>query len=88
MKYYESIERVSTSGHFITFAYGYYSFELEDGEVLAFEEIKKSVLEKHDLKSNKFSDQKFEISYSIIVDDTDDEDFVILRLDNLNLIEK
>ena len=54
MKYYESTEQVNVVGSFITFSYGYYSFELDEGEVLAFDEIDKNVLEKYDLKSNKY----------------------------------
>lgn len=84
---YETNEQVKTVGIFITFAYGYYSFELPDGEVLAFDEVKNRVLEKYNLKSNEFSNQKFEITYSIILDDSDEEDFVILRLDDLHSLE-
>jgi len=84
---YQMNEQVKTTGNFITFAYGYYSFELSDGEVLAFDEVSKKVLDKYDLKSKEYSGQKFEIHYSIILDDTDQEDFVILRLDNLTIME-
>lgn len=85
MRYYQSTERVEVTGTFITYAYGYYSFELEDGEVLSFDEVKKTVVEKYDLKSDHFNGQKFKIYYSIIIDDMDDEDFVILRLDDLQI---
>jgi len=85
MRYFESREQVTTEGAFITYAYGYYSFEIDGGEVLAFDEIEKGVLEKYDLKSDQFNGQKFEIFYSIIIDDMDDEDFVILRLDDLKI---
>ncbi|MEQ6122937.1 hypothetical protein AAON49_01890 [Pseudotenacibaculum sp. MALMAid0570] len=83
MRYFESRERVTTEGTFITYAYGYYSFEIDDGEILAFDEIDKLLLDKYDLKSDQLNGQKFEIFYSIIIDDMDDEDFVILRLDDL-----
>lgn len=85
MRYFESREQVVVGGTFITYAYGYYSFELDDGEVLAFDEIEKEVLGKYDLKSDQFNGKKFEIFYSIIIDDMDDEDFVILRLDDLKI---
>ena len=85
MKYYESTEQVIAVGTFITYGYGYYSFEMDGGEILAFDEIDKRVLEKYNLKSNKHNNQVFEIFYSIIIDDMDDEDFVILRLDDLNI---
>ena len=83
MRYFESREQVVVGGTFIIYAYGYYSFELDDGEVLAFDEIDKLVLEKYNLKSDLLNGHKFEIFYSIIIDDMDDEDFVILRLDDL-----
>lgn len=85
MRYFESREQVTTEGTFITYTHGYYSFEIDGGEVLAFDEIEKGVLEKYDLKSDQFNGQKFEICYSIIIDDMDDEDFVILRLDDLKI---
>ena len=87
MRYFESREQVTTVGTFITYAYGYYSFELDSGEVLAFDEIEKEILKKYDLKSDQLSNEKFEIFYSIIIDDLDDEDFVILRLDFLKKVE-
>ena len=83
MRYYQSTEQVKIDGTFITYAYGYYTFELDGGEVLAFDEIEKGVLEKYNLKSGKCNGLRFEILYSIIIDDMDDEDFVILRLDDL-----
>ena len=85
MRYYQSTEKVRVVGTFITYAYGYYSFELEGGEVLSFDEIDHAVTKKYDLRSNQFNNQIFEIFYSIIIDDLDDEDFVILRLDDLNI---
>lgn len=88
MIYYQSTEEVKTEGRFVTFAYGYYSFELVDGELLAFEEINKGILEKYNLKSNELNGKNFEITYTIIIDDVDDQDFVILRLEHLNLIDK
>lgn len=85
MKYYESREQIVTEGTFIAYDHGYYNFEIYGGEVLAFDEIDRKVLEEYDLKSNQLNNKKFEIFYSIIIDDMDDEDFVILRLDNLKI---
>ena len=85
MRYYESREQVTTKGTFVKYDYGYYSFEIDGGEVLAFDEIEKEVLEKYNLKSDLFNGLEFEIFYSIIIDDMDDEDFVILRLDDLKI---
>ena len=85
MGYFQSREQVTIEGSFVTYAYGYYSFEIDGGEVLAFDEIEKEVLEKYNLKTDQFSGQEFIIFYSIIIDDLDDEDFVILRLDDLKI---
>jgi len=83
---YQSNEQIKTEGTFLNFADGYYNFELNDGELLAFEEVSLRVKKEYDLKSNDFKKQKFEILYSIIIDDSDEEDFIILRLDNLKIL--
>ncbi|RBW55195.1 hypothetical protein DS884_16325 [Tenacibaculum sp. E3R01] len=84
--YYSSEEKIDETGTFITFQFGYYSFLLENGEEIVFEEIKKDVIEKYNLKSGKFQGKKFNITYSVLTEDLDDEDFVVLRLDNLEII--
>ena len=84
--YYSSEEKIEEIGTFITFGFGYYSFVLDSGEEVVFEEIRNEVLEKYNLKSEKFQGKKFNITYSILTDDLNDEDFVILRLDNLEII--
>lgn len=81
--YYSNEEKIEALGTFITFGFGYYSFVLENGDEVIFEEIKKEVLEKYDLKSGKFQGKKFNLTYSILTEDLDDEDFVVLRLDYL-----
>lgn len=86
MRYYESTEQIKTIGSFISFSNGYYSFELDEGELIAFEEINTTILSTYELRSNKLSGEMFEVTYSIIIDDIDDEDFVILRLDDLKII--
>lgn len=84
--YYSSEEKIQEIGTFITFGFGYYSFVLDNGEELIFEEIKKEVLEQYNLKTDKFEGKRFDITYSIITEDLNDEDFVVLRLDNLEII--
>lgn len=84
--YYSNEEKIETVGTFITFGFGYYSFVLDNGDEIIFEEIKKGVLEKYNLKSGKYQGKIFNITYSILTEDLDDEDFVVLRLDYLKLL--
>jgi hypothetical protein len=84
--YYSSEEKIEVIGTFITFGFGYYSFVLENGDEVIFEEIRKTVLEKYDLKAGEFQGKKFNITYSVLTEDLDDEDFVVLRLDYLKLL--
>lgn len=84
--YYSKEEKVEETGTFITYGFGYYSFVLENGDEVIFEEIKKGVIEKYNLKSGKFQGKKFKITYSVLIEDLDDDDFVVLRLDNLEMI--
>jgi hypothetical protein len=86
--YYKNEEQAFTVGKFVTYGYGYYSFELGNEELLVFEEIKRSVLEKYNLKSKEFEGKYFEIEYSILTDDTDIEDFVVLRLNDVTMVSK
>jgi len=84
--YYSNEEKIEAIGTFITFGFGYYSFVLESGDEIIFEEIKKGVLEKYNLKLSEFQGKKFNITYSVLTEDLDDEDFVVLRLDYLKLL--
>lgn len=84
--YYSSEEKINEVGTFITFGFGYYSFVLDNGEEVVFEEVKKEVLGKYNLKLDEFKGKKFNIIYSVLTDDLNDEDFVVLRLDNLEII--
>ena len=88
MTYYQTEEQVFTTGKFVTYGYGYYSFELGNQELLVFEEIKKELLNKYDLRTNQFEGKYFEIAYTIVTEDLDDEDFVVLRLNDLTLVSK
>ena len=47
---YQSNEQIKTEGTFLNFADGYYNFELNDGELLAFEEVSLRVKKEYDLK--------------------------------------
>ena len=83
MPYYQTTQKIVAKGVFITSAFGYFSFELDNKELLFFEEVNCEVLEKYDLRSEKFSNHLFKLFYTIIVDDLDNDDFVTLRLDDL-----
>ncbi len=64
---------------------GAYSFELENGDIIVFEQINKSILNKYDLKSKEFKNKNFEIAYTEVFDDEDD-DFIIFKLEKIKLI--
>ena len=86
MSYYNAEQSVTTNGVFVGYINGYATFHLDNDDVIDFEQIDKKVLEKYNLKDGSFKDQKFEITYSEIIDDLDDEDFVVFKLNNLNLL--
>ncbi len=78
---------VEITAKFIEFiSGGAYSFELENGDNIVFEQINKSILNKYDLKSKDFKNKNFKISYTEIFDDEDDEDFVLFKLEKIELI--
>lgn len=88
MIYHQTEERAFTVGKFVTFGYGYYSFELGNKELLVFEEIDKALLQKYDLRTGAYEGRYFEVAYSILTEDLDDEDFVVLRLNDLTMVPK
>lgn len=88
MVYHQTEELAYTVGKFVTYGYGYYSFELGNEELLVFEEINKELLQKYDLKTGEHEGRYFEIAYSILTEDLNDEDFVVLRLNNLTMVPK
>lgn len=88
MTHWQTEEQVFTVGKFVTYGYGYYSFELGNEELLVFEEINKRLLQKYDLQSGTYQGKYFEVTYSILTEDLDDEDFVVLRLDDLELLSQ
>lgn len=86
MNSYNDQQLVTTVGVFKEYANGYFTFELENGDLIDFEQINKNVLADFDLKSNQFKSQKFEITYKEIIDDLDDDDFVVFKINSLTLI--
>lgn len=68
------------------FENGYYTFLFENGEEMVFEEVNPRVLHKFDLKNDKFLiNEKFHLSFVEVFDD-EDEDFIIYRIEYLELI--
>lgn len=65
---------------------GYYTFELENGDIIVFEQVEAKILKEFQLKSNKNIDMVFEIIYTEIYDDFESDDFLIFRLEDLNFL--
>lgn len=86
MSYYSAEQSMTSIGIYMGYKDGYYSFVLENNDVIDFEEINKMILVKFDLKSDELKERKFEINYKEIIDDLDDEDFIVLKLDSINLL--
>ena len=71
---------------FKKYANGYYTFLFENGEELVFEEVNPRVLYKYDLKNDKsLINKTFTLSFVEVFDDVD-EDFIIYRIEYLELI--
>lgn len=86
MNYYNAEQTVTLKGVFKEYINGAFSFELENKDNIDFEEIDKNVLLKYNLKSNIFKNKSFNITYKEIFDDLDDDDFVVFKLENLELL--
>ncbi|WP_299836059.1 hypothetical protein [uncultured Tenacibaculum sp.] len=86
MNYYRAERSMIVTGVYAGYKNGDYTFVLEDNDIIDFDEINKMILVEFDLKSDKCKGRKFEIIYTEIIDDLDDEDFVVLKLEDLKLI--
>ncbi len=75
-------QSVTSIGVFKEYSNGYFIFELENGDILDFEQINKNILSEFDLKNNQFKNQRFEVVYKEIIDE-DDEDFMVFKIDKL-----
>lgn len=84
--YYSHQEKINILGIYTKHHFGYFHFLTENGEEIIFEEIARNILNKYDLKSDKYLGKKFSINYSVVTDNLNDEDFVILRIDKLNIL--
>lgn len=86
MGYYSSFQDVNTQGVFLRHENGYFYFQNELNDEIVFEEINRKALGKYDLKTDEYKGKLFQLYYTEIMEDLDDEDFVVLRLDDLELI--
>ncbi|MFY7670817.1 hypothetical protein ACOSP6_06980 [Tenacibaculum sp. MEBiC06402] len=86
MRYYNAEQSVSVEGIFRSYENGYYKFELNNGDDIDFEQINNKILHLYDLKSKEYVGKLFSIEYIEIIDDLDDEDFIVLKLNNLKLL--
>lgn len=83
---YSALNSLKEVGKYLKMSNGYYTFQLKNDEKIIFEEITKRALLKFNLDSNEFIGKNFEIIYSEILEDFEDEDFIIYRIEDLNLI--
>jgi hypothetical protein len=86
MKYYNAEQSVFVDGVYKSYENGYYKFELSNGDDIDFEQINNKILNLYDLKSKEFVGKQFSIEYIEIIDDLDDEDFIVLKLNDLKLL--
>ncbi len=73
-------------GIFVKYHDGYYTFKFEFDELIVFEQINKTVLEEFDLRGNRYIESKFNVTYEELLDESDDDDFIIFRIRNLELL--
>ena len=86
MNYYNTEEIRTEEGVFVKHYNGYFTFQLSFDELIVFEEVNTAVLEEFDLRSEAYIGSTFEVTYKEIINDLDDEDFLIFRIMKLKLI--
>ena len=86
MNYYSSEEIKTEEGVFIKHRNGYFTFRFSFDEKIVFEEISTAVLEEFNLRSDEYIGSSFEVTYKEILNDLDDDDFLIFRIMKLRLI--
>ena len=84
MNNYSEPTSISIRGQFVGYLQGGYVFHLENEDIIDFDQINPKILDAFDLKSNAFKNTTFEIVYSEIFDDLDDDDLVIFKLEILH----
>ena len=86
MNYYNTEETRTEEGIFIKHSNGYFTFRFSFDEKIVFEEISTAVLEEFNLRSDEYIGSSFEVTYKEILNDLDDDDFLIFRIMKLRLI--
>jgi hypothetical protein len=86
MNYYNTEEIRTEEGVFVKHFDGFFTFRFSFDEIIVFEEIKTSVLEVFDLKSEEYIGVAFKVTYKEIINDLDDDDFLTFRIIDLKLI--
>lgn len=86
MTNYNTEEIRTEVGIFIKYHNGFFTFRFSFDELIVFEEVNTAVLEEFDLRSEKYIDSTFEVTYKEIINDLDDEDFLTFRILTLKLV--
>lgn len=86
MNYYSAAQKLTFTGVYVGYIEGGYVFHLENDDIIDFDQVSPKVLKEFDLKSSKFRNKSFEITYSENFDDLDDEDVVFFKLEQLKLL--
>ncbi|WP_299671126.1 hypothetical protein [uncultured Polaribacter sp.] len=86
MNNYNAKEFITINGSYVGYIQGGYVFHLENDDIIDFDQINPKILKNFNLKSVEFKNRAFEITYSEILDDLDEGDFVIFKLQNLKLL--
>lgn len=77
-----------TKGFFIKENNGYYSFRLDNDDIIVFEQIERGILKNYNLKTDRYIGMYFDIVYSESYDEFESDDFIVFRLENLELISE
>ena len=83
MSKYDLRETKTDNAIFLAYNNGYYTFVLENEDEIVFEEINKTILEDYPLKDKSLQHKKFKITYTEFVEDEDDENLIINRLEKI-----
>lgn len=73
-------------GIFVKYHDGYFTFRFEFDELIVFEQLNKRVLEEFNLRGTLYIGSRFNVTYEELLDESDDDDFIIFRLRKLELI--
>ncbi len=66
----------------------YYTFKLESGEKMIFEQINKSIIKDFELKTDKYIDRVFNITFSEVFDNFESDEFKVYKLEKLELLSE